>query len=154
MEDHASLLDNRKSSIYKNRPRFSIFGVGEYSFSLWKVAISGLYKKLKFSVVGPFEDKPIVLDDTCYFLSCKNEKEANFIAMLLNSAPAQQFYESLIFWDSKRPITAKILQKIDLPALAAKLGQQQTLKSLRQAYSAPQAAQLALFESHTPYDTG
>lgn len=43
---HAHLLDKRRSSIYKNRPRFSIFGVGSYSFSPWKVALSGLYKKL------------------------------------------------------------------------------------------------------------
>ena len=34
------ILDNRKSSIYNKRPRFSIFGIGDYSFSKWKVAIS------------------------------------------------------------------------------------------------------------------
>jgi hypothetical protein len=34
--DHSQLLDKRRSSVYKGRPRFSIFGVGEYSFSSWK----------------------------------------------------------------------------------------------------------------------
>ena len=46
-------LDKRGSSIYRKRPRFSVFGVGEYSFAPWKVAISGFYKRLKFTVVGP-----------------------------------------------------------------------------------------------------
>ena len=49
---HSELLGKRQSSVYKGRPRFSVFGVGEYSFSPWKVAISGLYKKLHFAVVG------------------------------------------------------------------------------------------------------
>jgi hypothetical protein len=52
LDAHADRLSRRASSIYRNRPPFSIFGVGEYSFSPWKVAISGLYKKLEFSVVG------------------------------------------------------------------------------------------------------
>ena len=29
---HADALDGRKSSIYRNRPRFSLFGVGDYTF--------------------------------------------------------------------------------------------------------------------------
>jgi hypothetical protein len=147
LEDHAYLLDNRKSAIYRNRPRFSIFGVGDYSFSTWKVVISGLYKKLKFIVVGPVENKPVVLDDTCYFLSCKSEEEAVLMADLLRSKPAQQFYESFIFWDSKRPITAKILQKLNLLALAEELGQDQNLRKLQQNYATGQLEQLSLFEN-------
>lgn len=67
---HTDLLAKRGSSIYRDRPPFSIFGVGEYSFALWKVAISGFYKRLVFTVVGPVEDKPTVFDDTSYFLPC------------------------------------------------------------------------------------
>ena len=63
---HASRLDRRTSTIYRNRPRFSMFGVGAYTFQPWRVGISGFYKNLNFRVVGSFEDKPIVLDDTCY----------------------------------------------------------------------------------------
>lgn len=40
---NAQYFEQRKSSIYRNKPRFSIFGVGNYSFKLYKVAISGLY---------------------------------------------------------------------------------------------------------------
>ena len=33
--DHAVALERRASSIYENRPRFSMFGVGDYSFAPW-----------------------------------------------------------------------------------------------------------------------
>jgi methylase of polypeptide subunit release factors len=111
---HADYLDRRGSSIYKKRPRFSIFGIGEYTFAPWKVAISGFYKKLNFNVVGTFENKPIVLDDTCYFLAFADEAEARKNCDLLNSETGREFFESYIFWDAKRPITVEILQKLNL----------------------------------------
>lgn len=142
---HAELLDSRKSAIYKNQPRFSIFGVGPYSFAPWKVAISGLYKRLNFVVVGPYKDKPTILDDTCYFLSCDSEVEATLIAELLNSQPATEFYSAFIFWDAKRPVTARILGKLDLLALATVLGKRQTLAALTPNKGDRQARQLSLW---------
>lgn len=112
------LLAKRGSSIYRNRPKFSIFGIGEYSFSLWKVAISGLYKKLDFVKVPPFEGRPVLLDDTCYFFPCQSENECNLLYELVQSEPAQEFWSAFIFWDTKRPITANILNLLDLSALA------------------------------------
>jgi len=113
----AELLDKRGSSIYKNRARFAIFGIGDYSFASWKIAISGFYKKLKFNVVGSYENKPIVLDDTCYFIPCESETEANKICALLNSEAGQEFFTSFIFWDAKRPITVDTLQKLSIAKL-------------------------------------
>ena len=88
LQSHADRLDARASSIYRNRPRFSVFGVGPYSFAPWKVAISGFYKRLDFRCVGPVEDKPVVLDDTCYFLPCRTEHDARLLAELLNYSQA------------------------------------------------------------------
>ena len=58
LKKHEQLLDARKSSIYKNSPKFAIFGVGEYSFNNYKVAISGMYKKPQFSLIYPSNNKP------------------------------------------------------------------------------------------------
>jgi len=120
--DHARLLDKRQSSIYKNRPPFSIFGVGPYTFAPWKVAISGLYKKLEFVKVPPFQGRPTVLDDTCYFFPCDSEEECNFLYELVMSAPARSFWSAFIFWDAKRPVTAQLLNSLDLMALMRMLG--------------------------------
>jgi hypothetical protein len=134
LHNYANLLDKRASSVYRNRPRFSLFGIGNYTFALWKVAISGFYKHLSFKVVGPFIDKPVVLDDTCYFIPCRSEQEACYIAELLNSNVAKEFFSAFIFWDEKRPITVDILKRLDLLALARELGTEETFKQHFQQY--------------------
>lgn len=120
--DNCNLLDNRGSIIYKNKPRFSIFGVGPYSFAKWKVAISGFYKSLKFYVISPLNEKPVMLDDTAYFLSCSSREEANFICGLLNSDISKTLLSSMIFWSDKRPITIDVLKRLNIEKLAAQLG--------------------------------
>ena len=120
---HASKPDNRKSSIYRNKPRFSVFGVGAYSFMDWKVAISGFSKTLDFRVVGPIEGKPVIFDDTVYALSLEHEDDARFLCDILHSQPCQEFIESMIFWDNKRPMTVDLLKRIDLAKVADSIGQ-------------------------------
>jgi len=119
--DHEKYLKNRKSSIYKNKPLYSIFGVGSYSFKDWKIAISGLYKKLSFHLVKPLDGKSVIFDDTVNFLSFETEAEAKFIFGLLTSNPSLEFLDSMIFWDEKRPITIDILKRLSLKAVAREL---------------------------------
>jgi len=121
LQKHGDLLDARKSSIYHGKPRFSIFGVGEYTFAPWKIAISGMYKKLEFTLQGPVNGKPVVFDDTVYFVGYAAEDEARRAFHLLCSDTARQFYSSLIFWDAKRPTTAAVLRQLSLDRLAARL---------------------------------
>jgi len=112
LQQHADRLAARKSSIYRRRPPFSIFGIGDYSFARWKVAISALHKRLTFRVIGSQDRRPVMLDDTTYFLSFRTKKEAVAAANRLNSPEVQAFYQAWIFWDAKRPITAEILQRL------------------------------------------
>lgn len=121
LEEHSEYLDGRKSKIYQKSPRFSIFGVGSYTFSPWKIAICGLYKKLDFRFVGRINSKAVIFDDTVYFLSFEDEQVAYKTFMLLTSPSALDFYSSLIFWDEKRPIKSSILNSLNLSALAARL---------------------------------
>jgi len=125
---HEDYFARRASTVYRNRPRFAIFGVGDYSFADWKVAISGLYKKLDFKVVGPYMNKPVVLDDTCYFIPCTLREEAELLAELLNSDTAREFLSAFIFWDEKRPITLSVLKRLSIRALAGKLHMENKLK--------------------------
>ncbi|XZN90002.1 MAG: SAM-dependent methyltransferase [Microcoleus sp.] len=111
-------LDNRKSKIYQNSPRFSIFGVGNYTFKPWKIAIGGLYKKLEFRLIAEIADKPVVFDDTVYFLSFDDERVARQTFELLNSSAAIKFYSSIVFWDEKRPIKSSVLNCLNLELLA------------------------------------
>lgn len=118
LNKNAPFIDRRKSSIYKKAPRFSIFGIGEYSFTPYKVAVSGFYKEPLFSLVTG--EKTIMLDDTCYFLGFYNYTDALISTILLNSPSTQNFIKSIAFLDSKRPYTKDILMRIDLLKIAEK----------------------------------
>ena len=107
-------FNKRKSSIYKGKPLFSIFGIGDYSFKPYKVAISGMYKATKFSLVTTSNDKPIMLDDTCYFIGFDTLMEAEITQFLLNIETTQQFIQSIAFTDAKRMITKDLLMRIGL----------------------------------------
>jgi hypothetical protein len=113
-------LDKRKSSIYRGKPRFSIFGVGEYSFKSYKVAISGLYKSPSFSLVCPAEGRPLMLDDTCYFVGFDTFPDALFTASLLNGQMVKRLLRSVVFADAKRPYTKEVLMRINLARVASK----------------------------------
>lgn len=146
---HAHFLDRRGSSIYRNRPQFSVFGIGKYSFALWKIAISGFYKSLNFAQLGPFQGKPIVLDDTAYLLPCESKEESDFLYELLTSDAARDFYSSLIFWDAKRPITTELLSALSLEKLAVELGREDEFEmysSSNLCVSKRSRGQRALFE--------
>ena len=113
LNTHRRFFEKRKSSIYKDKPDFSIFGIGAYSFTEYKVAISGLYKSTHFTLVFPKNTKPIMLDDTCYFIGFKKLKMAEIAHFLLNTDFVQMFLKSIIFSDSKRSINKDILMRID-----------------------------------------
>ena len=113
LQRHAAQLDARGSSIYAKNPRFSIFGIGDYAFAPWKIAICGLYKLLRFRLVGPIDGRPVMFDDTVYYLSFEIEKQAKAALAMIESQPARSLLSSLIFWDEKRPVKTSILNVLD-----------------------------------------
>lgn len=117
LQKHEALFKKRKSSIYKNKPPFSIFGIGDYSFKPYKVAISGLYKTPQFCLVLPQNDKPVMLDDTCYFLGFDDISHAIYVWTALNHPYTKELLQAIAFVDAKRPYTKKLLMRIDLTTL-------------------------------------
>jgi len=118
---NSGYFERRRSSIYRDKPRFSIFGIGEYSFTAYKVAISGLYKEPRFSIVFPIDNRPVMLDDTCYFLGFDTYLDALFTASVLNSPIVKRFLRCIIFTEAKRPYTKEVLMRIDLAQAACGL---------------------------------
>jgi len=112
LNEHVQYFNSRKSSIYKNKPSFSVFGLGKYSFASYKIMVSGLYKTPRFIAVGPFHGKPVFCDDTCYLLACESAIQAAVVETLLNHPLAEQFLGSIAFFDSKRPVTKAILKRL------------------------------------------
>ena len=121
LTDHQDNFNARKSSIYNKKPAFSIFGIGDYSFKPYKVAISGLYKTFHFTLILPQNGKPVMLDDTCYLIGFDKIEFAVYALILLNSTTTVRFLQSITFADAKRTFTKDVLMRIDLLALTTTL---------------------------------
>ena len=122
LTSQGDLLDARRSRTYEGKPRFSMFGVGPYSFAPFKVAIASLYREIRPRLVLPKRGRPVMLDDTCYFLPCWSLEEACVVTALLKQPLANEFFRAMAKPDSKRVVTKKILQRLDLIALAQAIG--------------------------------
>ncbi len=118
---HSDFLDKRSSRIYRSRPRFCLFGIGDYSFAPYKVVVSGLYKHMQFAL-SLSTDKPVMADDTCYILGFENKKDAEITHKILNHPYTQTFIRSILFDDAKRIISKELLSRIDLIKAAEIIG--------------------------------
>jgi hypothetical protein len=137
LEQHQASFGARKSSIYNNKPLFSIFGIGNYSFKPFKVAISGLYKTFHFTLILPQDNKPVMLDDTCYLIGFEKIEFAIYSLILLNSDTTVRFLQSVTFPDAKRTFTKDVLMRIDLLELAKQINKadlQSELEMLNEKY--------------------
>lgn len=113
LNSYKNEINKRASSVYRGKPTFSIFGVGDYTFAPYKIAISSMYKNPKFVLINPISSKPVLLDDTCNFLSFSNEIDAAFTYLLLNTNIVEEFLDSVCFEDAKRKYTIDTLKRID-----------------------------------------
>jgi hypothetical protein len=114
---HAGRFAARRSSIYRCQPLFAVFGIGPYSFSPWKVAVSGLHRPARFQAVGPVGGRPVLLDDTCYLLACDSAAEAAVLTALCRDPAVPGLIATLGFPGAKRPVTKGLLQRLDLSAI-------------------------------------
>lgn len=146
LNHNIELFENRKSSIYHGAPPFSMFGVGDYSYSRYKVGVSGFYKQPLFSVLYSDDEKPVMTDDTSYFICFDNFDMAYVAMLLLNSKKVQNFLTSIAFLDAKRPYTKKVLERIDFGKIVACL-------SLKELTQTEQDLNLTYYVTNSMYDT-
>lgn len=120
LDRHRLRFSARGSSIYRNKPDFMLYGIGEYSLAPFKVAVSGFYKQPRFSVLTPGEEgQPPLVDDTCYVLPFEDLDEAERLAEYLNGEEVRGFLLSIADANAKRPFTKEILSRISAPRDAA-----------------------------------
>jgi hypothetical protein len=131
LQRHRQMFEQRKSTIYKGKPAFSIFGIGEYAFKPYKVAISGLYKHSTFVLVLPENDKPVMLDDTCYFIGFDEIAEAIIVWAILNGETVQTLMRSLVFTSDKRPYTKQRLMRIGIDRVVRTMKYETLLDHIR-----------------------
>ncbi len=112
----------RARSSYKmmgaKHPYFSVFKIGAYTFSPWKVVwryVSGGYvPDFQAAIVGPLNESDlgqgiIVPDSKLMLVAVKNEDEAYYLVGLLNSYPVRAFVRA---FSIETQITPEILSRI------------------------------------------
>ena len=91
-----------------------MFGIGPYTLKKYKVAISGMYKNSRFAILPEKDGKPIMTDDTVYFVGFDDMEDAKVFCATLNSDLSQTLLKSLVFKDEKRPYKKELLKRIDV----------------------------------------
>jgi hypothetical protein len=84
----------RKRKVFKlffdvaTAPFYSVYAVGPYTFSPFKVVWREVSNSLDAAVCGLHDARTAVPDHTLVYISCQSEDEAHYICALVNSAPA------------------------------------------------------------------
>ncbi|MHA1928519.1 MAG: Eco57I restriction-modification methylase domain-containing protein, partial [Candidatus Thorarchaeota archaeon] len=112
-------LEKRKSTWLKTGPFYSVFGVGNYTWSKYKVAWCRLGFRPEFCVISTENDsilgeKSLIPGDHFMFIPFDNKEEAHAICALLNSTP---YIETLggISHKSKSALSKKVVSSLSLP---------------------------------------
>ncbi len=74
-------------------PFYSIFNIGDYTFSPWKVVWREVANELDAAVIEreicDDEKKPVIPDHTCILVECSSKAQAHYLCALVNSSPAR-----------------------------------------------------------------
>jgi hypothetical protein len=119
LSDHRGQLTARSSSWLDDGTFYNIFGVGEYTWSPYKVVWCRLGFKPHFAVVSTVEDrdlgaKTVVPGDHCMFISTDSEQEAHALCALLNSAVYQKSLRDIAS-EGKASLSKAVVSELELP---------------------------------------
>lgn len=117
--DNRLILEKRKSTWLKTGPFYSVFGVGKYTWSKYKVIWCRLSFRPEFCVISTENDsilgeKALIPGDHFMFIPFDNKEGAHAICALLNSTP---YIETLggISHKSKSALSKKVVSSLSLP---------------------------------------
>lgn len=80
------IRSSKKTTRIETGPFYSMFNVGLYTFSPWKVVWREQAKRMTAAVIGMEDDKPIIPDHKLMLVATDSEEEAHYVCSLLNSS--------------------------------------------------------------------
>lgn len=119
--NNKSLLQKRSTykRYLKKAPFYSIYCIGDYSFSTYKVVWPEMQTPENFraAVIGENESSVIpnrttVPDHKLYFVGTENQDEAHYLSAILNSKPARAWLGGFLL---SKQIGASIFEFINIP---------------------------------------
>ncbi len=119
LKSNRQALENRSSTWLEQGTFYNLFGLGEYTWSDYKVVWCRLGFKPHFAVVSTVDDedlgeKMVVPGDHFMFISTDDKYEAHFLCGLLNSSIYQKSIGGIAS-EGKSSLSKTVISKLELP---------------------------------------
>jgi len=116
LERFKELLESRPAYVkfLKHEPYYALYDIKNYTFAQWKVVWTRV-AAIEAAVTGPLDGKPIVPQETITLIDVPSNREAHFIASLVNAVPFQYAAAAYSQEGGKSMGTPGILQNIRVP---------------------------------------
>jgi len=119
LESHRQALEDRSSTWLDKGTFYNVFGLGEYTWSDYKVVWCRLGFKPHFAVVSTVDDedlgeKTVIPGDHFMFISTDDRYEAHFLCGLLNSSIYQKSLKGIAS-EGKSSLSKTVISKLELP---------------------------------------
>jgi hypothetical protein len=111
-EDHLRKRSGFKQYFKSNDPFWSIYNVGPYTLSNWKVVWREQSSDFQSAVVQTINSKQILPDHKLMQVPLNNENEAFFLVALLNSSPCRLVVQSYVI---STQTSTHILENVSIP---------------------------------------
>lgn len=95
----------------KNAPEYSLYNIGEYTFSPYKVIWKALAKGVEAVTISEKNGRMLVPDHNLLMIPLENEMEAYYLSGILNADVVSEFVNAYVAWF----ISAHILERINIP---------------------------------------
>jgi len=114
----SALLERRDSVLQRamktGTPFYAMAAISDYTFAPWKVVWTRI-AQISAAVVNEQDGKPIIPQETITLVSCASDREAHYIAALVNSAPFQFAASSYSQEGGKSMGSMHVLEHIRVP---------------------------------------
>jgi len=119
LKSNKKVLEDRSSTWLDKGPFYNLFGLGEYTWSDYKVVWCRLGFKPHFAVISTVDDedlgeKMVVPGDHFMFISTDDKYEAHFLCSLLNSSIYQKSIKGIAS-KGKSSLSKTVISKLQLP---------------------------------------
>lgn len=119
LDKYRNILENRSSKWLDGGTFYNVFGLGEYTWSDYKVAWCRLGWKPHFTVISTVQDKDlgekkVIPGDHYMFIPTDSKKKAYFLTALLNSSIYQATLKNIAS-EGKSSLSKKVISRLALP---------------------------------------
>lgn len=100
----------------EHAPEYSLYNIGEYTFSSYKVIWKALAKGVEAVTISNKDDRMLIPDHNLLMVPLEDEMEAYYLTGVLNSDIVSEFVNAYVAWF----ISGHILERINIPKYSEK----------------------------------